>query len=293
MPISEDAAFAALVQASHDEIEQYKKWLSLGTAGSLPFFSAANAVQWVKPAKFAEYLGSLSSTPVSGSPSPNVPSTKRARVPIPSSAEVLEIESDEEEPPKRIKLEPGTSAAPAALPSTPAPALASARSQEPSLTIHSVSQQFPHTQDGKIYVTRKEKVDEVVRLNHVQERWPVSAAGVDTAYIVDLTGDDSDAENVKTKLDKIIKGEDHDSWATVSNGSTQQNTKVQVLGNIPTKRSVHSCSGAITCQYFHHAALDNYERHDANDLSTTKELFSAELEQNALDSRTSLARTAS
>ncbi|KAJ7589309.1 hypothetical protein C8J56DRAFT_888896 [Mycena floridula] len=212
---------------------------------------------------------------------------------VPNDFDIIDISSSDDEshvqaPAKRIKIERGTSPVPS---SQPAPAPRPKAPKE--RVLKSISPQFPRNPEGKIIITRKEKVDEVVHMNYVPERWPVASPGVDTAYIVDPTGDDSDSEDNKN-LDRMIKGEDHDSWGKGTNGSsTSQKTKVKVLDNLETKRSSHRCNGALTCEYFHHPMLDNYQRLDPEDLSATQSIFAAELKQNRLDSESPLARTAS
>ncbi|KAJ7585023.1 hypothetical protein C8J56DRAFT_1089113 [Mycena floridula] len=291
MPVSEEAALAALIQASHEEIEQYKCWLGLGPdLACLPFFSLANAVH-----------SSAGSTPVPTPPeepsqgpsgAQKCPRASQATV-VPNDFDIIDISSSDDEshvqaPAKRIKIKRGISPVPS---SQPAPAPWPKVPKEHVLK--SISPQFPCNPEGKIIITQKEKVDEVVHMNYVPERWPVASPGVDTAYIVDLTGDDSNSEDNKN-LDRMIKGEDHDSWGKGTNGSsTSQKTKVKVLDNLETKRSSHRCNGALTCEYFHHPTLDNYQCLDPEDLSATQSIFAAELKQNRLDSESPLAQTAS
>lgn len=146
--------------------------------------------------------------------------------------------------------------------------------------------------DGRFIVTQKFKVDAVEHLDSVPIRWPVPK--VETAYVLDFTDKAGLLGNKKgnpKSLDAFLKAEDQDSWGGGSNGSTTQDTKVKVLGDLPTRCSSHQCNGALQCERFDVEVLDGYERNDGDDLAKMREIFECEQAQNQADGDTVLAMT--
>ena len=85
--------------------------------------------------------------------------------------------------------------------------------------------------------------------------------------------------------------QDQDSYGQGTNGSTAQDTKLQILSNIPARRSSHKCNGALQCEQFDDGLLSGYERMDGNDFMKTQELFEREKAQNRADGDTVLGIT--
>ncbi|KAK6997504.1 hypothetical protein R3P38DRAFT_3219590 [Favolaschia claudopus] len=148
------------------------------------------------------------------------------------------------------------------------------------------SGRFPKAK--KINISRTEKVDRVVELLEIPERFPVPE--VDTAFILDFSGDERAKRGTKggkpKGLNAILKEEDQDSWGKGSNGRT-------VLGNIPTCRSTHKCNGAYKCQFFDSSLLEGYERINAEDRSLMRKIFDRQLTQNQTDTGSAVGKTAS
>jgi hypothetical protein len=55
-----------------------------------------------------------------------------------------------------------------------------------------------------------------------------------------------------------------------------QDTKLQILGNLSTRRSSHKCNGALQCERFDDGLLSDYKRKDGNDLTKMQEIFEME-----------------
>jgi hypothetical protein len=85
--------------------------------------------------------------------------------------------------------------------------------------------------------------------------------------------------------------QDQDSWGRGTNGSTSHDVKLTLLGNLPVRRSVHDCNGALQCEMFDTRFLDGYERIDSGDSSKMTEIFEAEQVQNRADGETVLGIT--
>ncbi|KAJ6565748.1 hypothetical protein B0H10DRAFT_2445014 [Mycena sp. CBHHK59/15] len=297
-----DFALASLLQSSDKELEGYKRWLGLPLElAESPFFGASNKMNWVKVDKYAMYLRDVGgkSRENTEDTSPNIievsdddetPPPPSCH-PIPTkrvSAEVIEISDDDDSassapPPKKrvkhvnikIKVEPKLEPVPA------------------SVTTPITTKQ---SKDRRIVIMKRESVEKVVELSGIPERWPVP--DVDTAYILDLSGIDSRVTRGETYtgkpkgLDTLLKAEDQDSWGNGSNGSSTRDTKLVILGDLPSRRSVHQCNGGLRCEFFDTDILEDYER-TTLDMDLTRELFARELQQNVNDSATSGAVTAS
>ncbi|KAJ7783940.1 hypothetical protein DFH07DRAFT_1055048 [Mycena maculata] len=287
-----DIVFAALSQATEQELNDYKEWLHIPVeVATTPFFAALNWAAWVKLDKYGSYLREMAHNaekdrePLEEEPcyAPQKPQTTKRR----ASSEVIEISSDDEEPtpqpPKKkrvhkVKEEPQTE--PLSVP-TPGP----------------VKLTKSLTKNGRIMISQRESVEKVVQLKGIPERMPVP--DVDTAYIIDFSGSDSKIVLGKTytgkskNLDRLLKAEDQDSWGNGTNGSTSRPTNLTILNDLPSRRSTHYCKGGLKCEFFDPDLLEGYERNDAEDMELTKELYSRELEQNKNDSLTSIAVTAS
>ncbi|KAJ7099760.1 hypothetical protein C8R44DRAFT_747679 [Mycena epipterygia] len=86
-------------------------------------------------------------------------------------------------------------------------------------------------------------------------------------------------KGLATLLKAEVIGQDQDSWGKGSNG---------ILGNIPSRRSTHTCGGGHKCEYFDdEPSLTGYERIDGD------EIFARELIQNETDSGSPAAKAAS
>ncbi|KAK6995619.1 hypothetical protein R3P38DRAFT_2485248, partial [Favolaschia claudopus] len=147
---------------------------------------------------------------------------------------------------------------------------------------------------NKIKISRTEKVECVVELSEIPERFPVPA--VDTAYILDFSGDERAGKETKggklKGFDAFLKEEGH-SWGKGSNGSTTRDTNCVVLGGIPTRRSTHKCNGAYKCEFFDPELLNGYERDDGEDMSLTRKIFDLQLTQNRTDSGSAAGKAVS
>ncbi|KAF8229096.1 hypothetical protein L208DRAFT_1288337, partial [Tricholoma matsutake] len=124
-------------------------------------------------------------------------------------------------------------------------------------------------------ITRKMKVNAVDHFNAIPAHWPVP--DVDTAYVLDMM------KNKVKSLDAYLKLEDQDSYGLGTNGSTVQDTKLQILSNLPTHCSSHKCNGALQCEQFDDGLLSGYEHMGGNDFMKTQELFKREKAQNMAD----------
>jgi hypothetical protein len=150
-------------------------------------------------------------------------------------------------------------------------------------------------------------------LSSVPERWPATDPDLDVAFVVDLSSDPHVKNLLKGDklggLDALLKHDvsdtfrrktaptastqDQESWGKGSSGSTTWETLLQILGNIPARRSIHICNGGLKCEIFDPAFLSNYERTDGSDMTLMQEIFSRELRQNQLDSGSAVGKTAS
>jgi hypothetical protein len=178
--------------------------------------------------------------------------------------------------------------------------------------IDNCSDELPRDCDGWYIVTRKVKVDAVEHLDSIPRHWPVPK--MDTAYILDFTddarvSDRNDARKPKG-LDTFLKAEvhghhffskpceqlmisiqDQDLWGRGTNGSTSHDIKLTLLNQLPTRRSMHECNGALQCEMFDERFLDGYEWTDGGDSSKVVEIFEAEQAQNKADGETMLGVT--
>ncbi|KAJ6607544.1 hypothetical protein B0H10DRAFT_2439533 [Mycena sp. CBHHK59/15] len=245
-------------------------------------YSASNVLEWIKLDRFGEYLSQKgANTPIDASkhvtdiieisdsdteaspppPTPRLPDRK------PALREVINIcdsESggDVEARSARVKREPKREPSLA----TPKPPTGRFRKADPTL----------------IRITRTVNVAQVVELKEIPARFPVP--DVDTAYILNFSGDSRAKKQTKggkpKGLDAFLKAEDQDSWGKGSNGSTLRDTLLKVLGDIPSRHSVHKCNGGYKCEFFDPTLLAGYERTDAEDMMLTREIFARELIQN-------------
>jgi len=85
--------------------------------------------------------------------------------------------------------------------------------------------------------------------------------------------------------------QDQDSWGRGTNGSTSHDVKLTLLDDLPARRSIHECNGALQCEMFSTRFLDGYERIDSGDLSKMADIFEAEQAQNQADGDTVLGIT--
>ncbi|KAJ7128351.1 hypothetical protein C8R44DRAFT_732685 [Mycena epipterygia] len=267
----QDITLAFLLQASDTDVEAYKRYINLPAEASvLPHFSASNRLKWVNLDNEQQ------------------PAKRRAD-------EVIDISDDDSDssaplpppiPPKKrvkhviVKTEPTGDPLPSAsiAPSTPAFFII-----------------VKHNKADRVIITQKENVARIVSLDHIPPRLPPDA---DTAYIITLTG----ANMIKGRketftgrpkgLDALLKAEDQDLWGQGSNGSTVRDTKLTIFNDLPSRRSIHQCNGALCCEFFDNDLLLGYEQ-TSLDMSLTQEIFARDLEQNKHDSSTSLAVTAS
>jgi hypothetical protein len=88
-----------------------------------------------------------------------------------------------------------------------------------------------------------------------------------------------------------LSRQDQDSWGKGTNGSTSQEVKLTLLDDLPARRSVHFCNGALCCEMFDENMLNGYERKDHDNMTKTKEIFQAEQARNEADSETVLSAT--
>ncbi|KAJ7430815.1 hypothetical protein B0H11DRAFT_902572 [Mycena galericulata] len=289
-----DFVLATLLQCTETDINDYKRWIGLPPTNTV--FNASNVLDWIKLDKFDDYLTQKTGNPTkdaqlahktidiielsdddSDQPAPST-GTSRAET-ITEEKPVLrdiinlcDSDSDAEAPPAGIKVEVKL---------------------EPSVTSH--QEPAGRIRKGKIVVTRTEKVERVVYLTDVPERFPVPE--VDTAFILDFSRDSRAKQETKggkpKGLDAFLKAEDQDSWGKGTNGSTSRETALKILDGIPSRRSTHKCNGGYKCEFFDPQLLADYQRTDAEDMSLTREIFSRELIQNQTDSGSAAGRTAS
>ncbi|KAJ7444486.1 hypothetical protein FB451DRAFT_1434374 [Mycena latifolia] len=278
-----EIALAALSQATDQDLKDYKTWLNLPSElGASPYFSASNRMNWVKV-----------DNSIINAQEPRTEARHEPSKPQPSkrpSAEVIEISDDDEPAPprkKRVqhnikepKVEPKVEPLSTPIPPTTAP---------------KVTKKF--SKDGRILISARESVEKVVLLKEIPGRMPVS--DTDTAYIFDFSDSDSRIARSETyrgkpkNLDRVLKHEDQDSWGLGTNGSTARETKLTILGDLPSRRSTHFCKGGFRCEFFDLELLDGYERDDPDDMTLTQHIFARELKQSKNDSGTSAAVTAS
>ncbi|KAJ6540237.1 hypothetical protein B0H10DRAFT_2203654 [Mycena sp. CBHHK59/15] len=287
---------ATLLQSTAADIDDYKRWSCFPAhLAQDAAYSASNVLEWIKLDRFGEYLSQKgANTPIDASkhvtdiieisdsdteaspppPTPRLPDRK------PALREVINIcdsESggDVEARSARVKREPKREPSLAA----PKPPAGRFRKADPTL----------------IRITRTVNVAQVVELKEIPERFPVP--DVDTAYILNFSGDSRAKKQTKggkpKGLDAFLKAEDQDSWGKGSNGSTLRDTLLKVLGDIPSRRSVHKCNGGYKCEFFDPKLLAGYERTDAEDMMLTREIFARELIQNQTDSGSPVGRAAS
>ncbi|KAJ7809808.1 hypothetical protein B0H13DRAFT_2478429 [Mycena leptocephala] len=278
-----DWALATLLQSTDQDTEDYKRWLRMPSHMALnPTYSASNVTEWIKLDKFHDYLpkkkqdarpdasneardiieisdgGDATSPPISFHLS-MVPDQK------PVFHDIINLCSDSDDPddvPSSVKVEIKT---------------------EPTLI------SWPPGRARKaldeICITRSEKVTQIIELTEVPDRFPIYEQ--DTAFILDFSHDDRAKKETKTGkpkgLDAFLKSEDQDPWGKGTNGSTSRDTKLKILGDIPSRYSTHQCNGGNICEFFDPALLRNYERTDAVDMTLTREIFSRELLQNQTD----------
>ncbi|KAJ8514202.1 hypothetical protein ONZ45_g8232 [Pleurotus djamor] len=169
---------------------------------------------------------------------------------------------------------PTTSRASTVDPPAPATTIVETRAVEDKPTLAELVAKAPKDDRGRYILTQKTRVDDYQLLDRIPERWPVPPQDKTVAYVVDASSDDRFAAKVTPSVnaDKFLKNEDQDSWGAGSNGSTKAPVEVQLIGNIPCRRSSHTCNGSRRCEFFGHH-LDGYKREDGEDLEKTREIF--------------------
>ncbi|KAJ7468183.1 hypothetical protein FB451DRAFT_1560649 [Mycena latifolia] len=282
---------ATLLQSTDADIDDYKRWSRFPSSlAQDPAYSASNVLDWIKLDKFREYLSHKRANTTPDAP-------KKA-------ADVIEISDSEGTPPPPHPHHP-----PDVKPvlreiinlcsdDDPSDPVKHEVKVEPSLASH--KQPPGRFRKGGattpvIRITRNEKVVRVVELKQIPERFPITDE--DTAFILDFSGDDRAKKQTKggkpRGLDAFLKNEDQDSWGKGSNGSTTRDTLLKVLGDIPSRRSVHRCNGGYKCEFFDPVLLAGYQRTDAEDMALTRAIFARELLQNQTDSGSSVGRATS
>ncbi|KAJ7651799.1 hypothetical protein B0H17DRAFT_1215189 [Mycena rosella] len=303
----EALTLAFLVQASDKEIDQYRCYIELPLVlHAHPYWSAANRTEWVLLEKYALFLREASdekrkdaftrlfATVVQSKPLGKPLDIENPKPLKRPSAEVIEISDSDSDsaapgqpapPPKKhvkhatVKIEPGTEP-PTSIPS---------ESVVPSVILK-------RTKNGRIFITKRESVECVIELDRIPKRWSVDE--VDTAYILDLSNTSNGPARTETftgrpkGFDAFLKAEDQDSWGHGTNGSTTRETKLIVLGGLPSRRSSHKCNGGLCCKFFNPTLLEGYEHTDL-DMTLTQEIFARDRAQNKNDSGPSIAVTAS
>ncbi|KAJ7358531.1 hypothetical protein DFH08DRAFT_953663 [Mycena albidolilacea] len=259
---------ALLHQCTDEDAEDYKRWLRLPPEFARdPNYNASNALKWISADKYNDYLlqRGRDTSPNTNDigeishPEPTVDSRDKKSLPLP---EIINLCSDSDDsdieasaPIKQeVKLEDSPMAQPAG--------------------------QRAKANTDKIRVTRKEKVDKVIYLSGVPERWPAADPDLDVAFVVNLSND--------LRVKKLLKGDklggldaqlkrdisdtfrrktaltastqNQESWGKGSNGSTIRETLLKILHNIPARRSIHICNGGLKCEFFDPVFLSNYER---------------------------------
>ncbi|KAG6818394.1 hypothetical protein H0H93_005275 [Arthromyces matolae] len=291
----------ALKNPKEDQMNGFKKWLNMPPeVARQEFFSAANAANWVNVERYGDYMRYL----IGQSSQSSAATTQKKREYItvddspPSSIkkevkrakmepEVIELSSDSEDEFFKIlpaddtkkslavvehrSIQPPPPSQPSAAPSTPT----------------------------RVAITKKTKVDAIVELDKIPERWPIPDPNTTTAYIISfneqsgLASTDTTITNKPKGLDALLKSEDQDSWGQGTNGSTTQDSKLVCLDNIPARRSVHLCNGALRCEHFDQELLAGYARVDGEDMSKMQEIFARGQRQNETDAGSVLGVTAS
>ncbi|KAJ7229360.1 hypothetical protein C8J57DRAFT_1583306 [Mycena rebaudengoi] len=298
-----------------------------------PAYGAANVLEWIKIDKFNDYLiyksentvkNAMSSAPpdinvaVASRITPKSVTTlpmRRSRSPSVESVKEEEVHSFHPPLPLDgpILMEIASSLTPVLAPDVVAPPLrdiinlCTSESESEPIKLESSHMTPPSSKPPaakpagrfakgtKIVITRKEKVDRVVHLSEIPARWPV--ADVDTAYVLDFSKDSRHKRNSNGKkpkgFDEFLKKEDQDSYGKGTNGSTSRDTALTILGDIPCRRSIHTCNGGHMCEFFDPKVLADYQRTNGEDMSLTREIFVRELRQNQTDSGSAAGRTAS
>ncbi|KAJ7856206.1 hypothetical protein B0H14DRAFT_3448547 [Mycena olivaceomarginata] len=236
-------------------------------------FDGSNALEWIVPDKFNDYLIHKSRITAQNAPkldadvieiSDDEPTPSPPRLVGPEITDMKPIlldiinlcdsESDTETPPSRIKLE-----------AKPQPAAASQHKPGRFRKVNGLE---------LIKISRSQNVHHVVQLNQIPVRWPAAEPDSDTAFVLDFSSDDRAKKQTRAGkpkgLDALLKVEDQDSWGKGSNGMA-----------------------GYKCEYFDDELLAGYERTDGEDMSLTREIFTCELVQNETDSGSPAAKAAS
>ncbi|KAG6848485.1 hypothetical protein H0H93_016592 [Arthromyces matolae] len=285
------------------QMDGFKQWLNMPReVAKLEWFSASNAAKWVNEEKYAEYMRSLIGQSSQSSattmprkreyitvhddtpPSSRKKEVKRARKMEP---EVIELSSDSEDDLFKISPADDTKKALAVITH---PSLEPPPPSQPSV---------PPSTPTRIAITKKTKVDAIVELNKIPDRWPAADPNTTTAYIISFDEQsgpapgDTTITNKPKGLDALLKSEDQDSWGQGTNGSTTQESKLVCLNNLPARRSVHVCNGALRCEHFDQELLAGYARVDGEDMSKMQEIFLRGQGQNETDAGSILGVSAS
>ncbi|KAJ6551028.1 hypothetical protein DFH09DRAFT_1319594 [Mycena vulgaris] len=199
-----EVALAALSQATDQDLDDYKTWLSIPSIlGASAYFDTSNRMNWVKLDKYAMYLREIAhelqqDTQVSTDAKEPRLEPQKLQSSKHDCSEVIEISDDDDEPapPRKKRVQPNVK--PKAEPlSTPIPPIA------PRLT-----QKFSK---GRILISARESVEKVVQLKGIPDRMPMP--DVDTAYIFDFGESDSGIARGETykgnpkNLDRLLKAE--------------------------------------------------------------------------------------
>ncbi|KAJ6499878.1 hypothetical protein DFH09DRAFT_1444950 [Mycena vulgaris] len=278
-----DFVLATLLQSTDTELEDYKRWIRLPSEiAQKPAYSASNVLDWINLDKFNAYLCQEEKNTLERSSH--------------ADPDIIEIsDSESESSPQLPVIFPSTSMRNLFCTTSliSAPQIKLKIKQEPPVASRSIPSR--PQKGGQIRISRTEKVDRVVELSAVPDRWEVPE--VDTAYILDFSKDNRAKGETRTGkpkgLDAFLKSEDQDSWGKGTDGSTTRDTNLKLLGDIPSRRSTHQCNGGRKCEYFDRKLLLNYQRTDEEDMTHTQEIFARELIQNQTDSGSPVCRAAS
>ncbi|KAJ7868174.1 hypothetical protein B0H13DRAFT_2558867 [Mycena leptocephala] len=267
-----DWALATLLQSTDQDIEDYKRWLRMPSHMALnPTYSVSNVERGTR-----HYHDIIEISDGEDTTSPPI-SFHLSMVPDqkPVFHDIINLCSDSDDPddvPSSVKVEIKT---------------------EP--TVISWPPGRARKAPDEIRITHSETVTQIIELTEVPDRFPIYEQ--DMAFILDFSHDDRTKKETKTGkpkgLDAFLKSEDQDSWGKGTNGSTSWDTKLKILGDIPSRCSTHQCNGGNICEFFDPALLRNYERTDAADMTLTREIFSRELLQNQTDTGSAAGRATS
>ncbi|KAJ7491316.1 hypothetical protein B0H11DRAFT_1911939 [Mycena galericulata] len=296
--------------AGKDRLREYIEEIFDPALIELGYYTEENAEQWLDINKFMRWLGLQAqksparpvaprptvnshpvphlhnsqlppSSPIPGTSSPLVTTTKSTREPQ-SSSPIHVADSDDEDlitapllPPRRLRL----------------------RLHRRLNPQRQTSQQDNSEGGGRMLeITKQFRVQEIRDINKLPSCWsiPRPDEGESFAYRLNFTQDSRewlDSKNESLSMAAIIKSEDQDSWGGGSAGSKKKATKVTALDGALCQVASHICQGVFVCSELDTSLLDGHERYEPDD-EQMRELFDAERDVNVRETSSMAIRAA-